>query len=71
MNWISTEDKLPEVGEPILALDNRTQTPYLVFLYKDSEYIYWTFTDRLFADGLDFCAVTHWIPIPPCPETTE
>jgi len=71
MEWIKTENRLPKVGETILVLDSSTQTPYLVFLCNDSNDICWTFTDKLFGDGLDFCAVTHWMPLPPLPETTE
>lgn len=58
MEWISVEDRLPEIGERVLAFDNEYGVQIMWLNQREK----WEMPVR-FADS-----ATHWMPLPEPPK---
>ena len=71
-DWISVEDKLPEVNEPVLCVgmceDGDFLAPVVASLQQDGKFIigYRFHGDRVIGFFVETFA-THWMPLPPPP----
>lgn len=68
--WISVEDRLPEIGEEVLVVDVDV-SDVIVRVYSlnhDTKGYYW---DDEGGWWNDFECVTHWMPLPEPPERGE
>ena len=73
MNWIKVEDKLPEEGVNVLAIENsKLKLMALCYVSDDNNNMTWAWCQVY--DGLDGEAyfddeyeVTHWMPLPEHP----
>lgn len=65
--WISVNDRLPEVGVPVLAFDS--SKVYVALLPACDEYCeHWTVTEDYCCSCLGCTGVvTHWMPLPEPP----
>ena len=74
--WVSTKDKMPEEETPVLVMVKSYNIPFVgwrVWEYAShddnfEDFLYW---DDAYYDGQDWDCVTHWMPLPPCPEVDE
>lgn len=70
MNWISVEDRLPEMGTNVFLLVSGALTwGSLVYVGDEGPIFNW----RNFIDGLpneNPVNITHWRPLPPPPGQT-
>lgn len=70
--WISVDDALPEVGEPILCVGTRDDggilAPLVAVLHDDGKFItgYRFAGDRVIGFFVETFA-THWMPLPELP----
>lgn len=65
MEWISVNDRLPEVGVRVLCA--RTQTSMAGTRYLDQTVGYITGGSR-WSCRMDWINVTHWMPLPEPPK---
>jgi hypothetical protein len=72
-DWISVEDRLPEEGVPVLAIDMEGGEPGILFAVRDG--MEWLEQDSTLwirgkwkADGVWLVGPTHWQPLPEPPE---
>lgn len=67
MNWISVEDRLPELSQDVIIIRSRNGTFYLpdIANYYGGEF----FPTYDLPDDIDFNAdwITHWMPLPEPP----
>lgn len=61
--WISVEDKLPDVHVQVLCATNDTVFEWYVILRRSSK------GGWVEVEGYEFwpCVVTHWMPLPKLP----
>lgn len=62
MEWISVEERLPDEGNPVLAVDRNKRGSEVVASYFNKENPYW----ELCWDSWPV-NVTHWMPLPEPP----
>jgi len=72
MEWISCEDRLPEIGEQVWTIDapywNKTIAPVScrrVFKEEPSSEWRWDFNNP---ENRKLILITHWMPIPDPPK---
>jgi hypothetical protein len=63
--WISVDDRLPEVGQPVLVYDEEVRSVLVAELYVGSVTgcLGWT------SDALSVASPSHWMPLPEVPRT--
>jgi hypothetical protein len=62
LRWIPVTERLPEVHSPVLVSITESRYPAVATMSIDGEW--------LFREG-DHVTVTHWMPLPPPPETSK
>ena len=71
--WISVNDDLPMIGEPVLAM--RCGEPVIAGMFEEPEdwesdmraYYYWDDFNND-GQGWEYNEITHWMPLPAPPE---
>ena len=68
MKWISVKDRLPELTEKVLVAGNWGVD--VAFCRPDGNF-YWEYNGyaRLYENRAD--GVTHWMPLPPSPSSSN
>jgi hypothetical protein len=77
MKWISVKEKLPEIGDEVIGYDSNvdevTQMFYGSYTQKliggkfSKKITFYSYEDCCGRYEYDY--VTHWMPLPPCPDT--
>lgn len=66
MDWISVKDKLPEVGEPVLAFRYRFEIVRLCDIPERGGLVWNDYDDYKKYEDINY--FSHWFPIPNKPE---
>ena len=67
--WISVEDELPERGEDVLIITPQNLVHIAAYKYRN-----WQSKAPVFVSGIDGYSwrnVTHWMPLPAPPSSSE
>ena len=77
MEWISTEDRLPELKVPVLIKEEYVDEIQVAFLVSYSQTVKWQEQSvNHICHGDAYCEfdvldVTHWMPLPEPPKAKE
>ena len=66
MEWISVEERLPEIDKQVLYVDSEKDIYLGQLLSGMGKGIFWSSYD--FLEDHD---ITHWMPLPPLPKEPE
>lgn len=66
--WISVEDRLPELRKAVLAYAPLHKNIWAVTLHEDGNWYYWSLLTRLYDPVWEGGPITHWMPLPEPPE---
>lgn len=65
-DWISVKERLPEKGVPVLAWNDSWGDIYMMVIDRSGRW-----ADMPYYDLDDPSKPTHWMPLPPAPQTKE
>lgn len=72
--WISVQDRLPEFGVPVLAIE-KISSSYSMWIFErhddDDLGVFWARNESMDDSYADEYEITHWMPLPSPPKPTN
>ena len=72
MEWISVKDKHPEDGRYVLVCGSNGTVQNATYFLEErmiaGKYFWFCSHEDSESEPLDYCAITHWMPLPEPPE---
>lgn len=65
--WVSVNDRLPEMRHVVLAFSPHHNNIWALYLHEDGFWYYWMDINRRY-DPLWMGPITHWMPLPEPPK---